>query len=68
MDLNNFVKMTVKKNSATKPMIDFATKIADELDIECPDFTSFNETKEFIDNNLDYYNEVRSENNRGYRR
>lgn len=68
MDLSKFVKMTSKKNQATRPMVDFATKIADELELDYPDFADFGETKEFIDNNVDDYNQVRFDNKRGYRR
>lgn len=43
-------------NRPTDKMIAFAEKIADKLDLEMPDITSFQAVKEFIDTWIDDYN------------
>ncbi len=41
--------------AATDKMIEFAEKIAEELDLPTPDFDNFKETSEFINENKDDY-------------
>lgn len=43
-------------NRPTDKMIAFAEKIADKLDLEMPDITSFQAVNEFIDTWIDDYN------------
>lgn len=68
MDLSEFVKSVPKsKHAATESMVAFASKIAEGLNLDYPDFTDFADTQEFIDNNLDDYNQNCSDE-RGHRK
>lgn len=59
MDLGSFVKQN--KRPATDKQVEFAMAIADLLDLEYPDFKDFSATKEFIDENIDDYNDARQD-------
>lgn len=54
MDLSVFIKNN-PKNRATNSQVDFAKLIADALELDEPDYNSFDDTYKFISENVEEY-------------
>lgn len=56
MNLEEFVKKNPRKiRQATDKMISYAEKIADALELPCPNFNDFDDTSKFISRNVEAY-------------
>lgn len=56
--LNDIKSNPQRKRKATEPQIKFATKIADRLGLDYPNFDDFFETAQFINDNLKEFNDM----------